>query len=136
MSALKADWRRLKRGKQGHRFQDLYDARRQHKGGGASKILSIALGVLLVAAGPVAGLVPGPGGIVVFLLGLGLLARDVRFIARALDWCEPRLRRAWARTKKVWTRSTALTRVALCLLALTVIAGGGYLGYSWMAAHS
>lgn len=85
-------------------------------------MVALALGVLLVLAGPVAGLVPGPGGILVFLFGLALLASEVLAVARWLDWCEPKIRSAWTRIKQAWIRAAMTTRIALCLGAATLVA--------------
>src|SRR5687767_8270473 len=102
---LREDWRRLKRGVPGRRFEEVYEARRRRRKGRASQVLWITLAGVLVAAGPVIGLIPGPGGIVVSLAGLALLARELRPVARFLDRSEPALRKAWERARRAWKRS-------------------------------
>ena len=57
-----------------------------------SRLRNVLLGVVLMLAGPVLGLVPGPGGLVVFALGLALVATGSRTVARLLDRLECRLR--------------------------------------------
>lgn len=52
-----------------------------------------AAGALLIAAAPVVGIVPGPGGIFVFAAGLVLVLQNS-------DWA----RRQFARAKKRWPR--------------------------------
>ena len=53
----------------------------------------LGLGVLLIAASPVVGLLPGPGGVFVFAGGLVLVLRTSR-------WARVR----WARVKRRWPR--------------------------------
>lgn len=128
---LRDDWRCLRRGTPGRRFQDAYRRRRQ--GGGRSsayRVLTLVAGVVLTVAGPIAGVVPGPGGIVLFLLGVALLASEVRPAARLLDWCEPRARTGARRMKQAWGRSAAITKVAACLLGVALAGGVGYAVYA------
>ena len=99
IGSLKDDWRVLKRGKPGHRFGDLYEARRKRLRNPWARGTTVAGGVVVVAIGGVAGLVPGPGGIIVVAAGLALIASEVYVASQALDWCEPRLRRAWRRLR-------------------------------------
>ena len=101
-SALRSNWRILGQGSPGRRFQDLYRHRRAHgkQSGAASRALLLGLGALLVLASPLAGLVPGPGGILVFLFGAALLASELLVVARWLDWCEPRARKTWKRIRR------------------------------------
>ena len=134
--ALRNDWRRVKRGVPGRRFQDVYEVRQKRKKQGWSRAFWLALGGVLVVLGPIAGLVPGPGGIVVLLLGLALLARELRPAAQALDWCEQKLRKGWNPARKRWSQSTPVTRFAFVLLGLAVVGGFGYLGYFWLASDS
>ena len=102
LDALRKDWRLIKGGETGHRFQNVHD---QHQQGGRSRWsrpIWLALGGILVVLGPIAGLVPGPGGIVVFLLGAVILAKELRPAARALDWCELHVRKAWKSVRHAW----------------------------------
>jgi hypothetical protein len=96
-------------------------------------VLAVVAGGLLVVAGAVAGLVPGPGGIVLGALGLGLIASEVGPAARALDWSELRLRSIGRKLGRLWMGTHPATRVALCLLGVAAVAGSGYLGYTWFA---
>lgn len=102
LSALRSNWRILGKGSPGRRFQELYRHRRAQgrQSGVAARAFLLALGVLLVIASPLAGLVPGPGGILILLLGLALLASELLFVARWLDWCEPRVRKTWKRIRR------------------------------------
>jgi len=132
MRVLKEEWKRLKQGKPGSRFRDLYEARRKQRRHPWSRVLFIAIGVVLVAVGAVAGLIPGPGGVVFVTVGVALIARELETAARVLDWCEPRLRRRWGRLRRWWARSGIFTRIAVVLAGGLVLGACGYLGYAWL----
>lgn len=89
MSAL----RQLMHGRPGRRFMR-YHLRVQKPG----SYSSMAVGVALVVLGLVLTLTPGPG-FVVALLGAAILARQSRALARGLDRCEIRVRRAVRRVR-------------------------------------
>jgi hypothetical protein len=124
IARMRSYWSALRRGRPGTRFQDFHRYRQEQKKGSgpAVRVLLLALGVILVVAGPVAGLVPGPGGILVFLFGLALLAAELLVVARWLDWCEPRVRKAWMRIKHAWTRAALATRIAISIAGATLVA--------------
>jgi hypothetical protein len=132
LDALRADWRRLKNGESGRRFSEVHRARRAREKHSWTRVAWLVLAGVLIALGPLAGLIPGPGGIFVLLLGLALLARELRAVARALDWSEPRLRRAWQRVRHGWKRSTTIARVGFCLVLLAALGGGGWLWFALM----
>jgi uncharacterized protein (TIGR02611 family) len=121
--SLRSGWRVLKRGRPGRRFQELHEFRRKQraKRGAAPRALVLGIGIVLVIVGPIAGMVPGPGGIMVFLGGLGVLASEVTFVARWLDWCEPKVRRSWSRVRQAWRRAKKPARVGACLAAAAVL---------------
>lgn len=132
LSRLRGEWQRLKRAAPGQRFQAMYRARREQQRHRWERPLWILAGSVLVLLGPAAGLVPGPGGILVLLLGLAILARELGAAARLLDWCEPRLRRAWRWTKRQWRHMPSLARAAVMGAGVALIAGCGYLGFRWL----
>jgi uncharacterized protein (TIGR02611 family) len=122
---IRRSWRLLESGKPGDRFERYY--RSQHEGRSPlRKVVSIVIGFAIVAAGIILLPAPGPGTLVV-ALGLGLLAREFLIVARALDWLEPKLRKAIAAGERLWKRSSPLGRAAL-VLAAVVIVGGAALG--------
>jgi hypothetical protein len=103
---LRKDWRKLKDGKPGSRFEDFYQFRLQHRRGGPFspvRILTIAVGLVLMFGGMAIGWLPGPGGFVA-IIGLALLAQEFRPIASLLDRIEPRLHQAWRWLKKRFSR--------------------------------
>jgi hypothetical protein len=124
IAQVRSSWRVLRGGRPGSRFQEFHNFRREQQkaSGPATRVLLLALGFLLVIAGLLAGLVPGPGGILVFVPGLALLASELLFVARWLDWCEPKVRNAWLRIKQAWTRAAMPARVAVCIVGATLVA--------------
>jgi uncharacterized protein (TIGR02611 family) len=124
IAQVRSSWKVLRGGRPGRRFQEFYRFRREQKlaTGPAARVLLLALGFLLVIAGLLAGLLPGPGGILVFVPGLALLASELRFVARWLDWCEPKVRNAWKHIKQAWTRAAIAARVAVCIVGVTLVA--------------
>lgn len=128
MFELKKNWQQIKRGRPGRRFQDLYERRRNRRAGkpAIARILIIIFGVGLMLLALVVGLVPGPGGMAVFILGLGIVSAEFRLAARLLDWLESRTRRIWAKAKRIWTRRSVVTRLLLGAVLLGLI---GILGY-------
>lgn len=136
-ASQREDWDRLKSGSPGRRFEDLYEARHARKGRStAVRAITLVAGVVLTLVGPIVGLIPGPGGIVVFAVGVGLLACELRPAARALDWCEPRLRAGWKRVKRTWKRASRISRTAVSLLGVLLIGACGYLVFAWMSSSS
>lgn len=124
---IRRSWRLLAGGKPGNRFEHFYRSQQEGRSP-ARKVISIVIGFAIAAAGIVLLPAPGPGMLVV-ALGLGLLAREFLAVARALDWLEPRLRRAIAGAARLWKRSSPLERAALVFLALVLTSGvalGGY----------
>jgi hypothetical protein len=83
-----------------------------------------------MVAGPVVGIVPGPGGSIVFLLGLALVAMESRRAAHFLDRLEPKLRRGWERGKKAWRSLPAGAKVAISLLGMGLVGAMSYIAYA------
>ena len=72
-------------------------------------MLSVGVGLLIVAIGIVGLPAPGPGFLII-ALGGAFLARESHAVARAMDWLEVRLRRVlhWARS--AWKHAAPLAR--------------------------
>src|SRR5919199_3092073 len=102
---IKEDWRLFKASKPGYRFLGHYRrhrrrSRQRYPSQGRfdfRKILFIVVGIAIVITSIVLGPLPGPG-MGTFLLGLVILASELRIVARFLDWAEVKLRRParWA----------------------------------------
>lgn len=124
------NWRRLKESEPGERFQDGYRRRQQSSRGRSSvrALLGIVGGVLVVVGGLIA--IPGPGpGWIITCFGLGLIAGEVRSIARFMDRAEVKLRVLGRWGAGVWTRSPTVAKVSICLAILLCIAALGYGAY-------
>ncbi|HUR27901.1 MAG TPA: hypothetical protein VM509_06930 [Planctomycetota bacterium] len=105
LETLRADWKLLKGERPGHRFQGLHAARAQRPGRTrTSRTFILVSGGLLVLVSPLVGLIPGPGGLAVFGVGAAMLACELHFVARTLDWCEPKFRRAWSGVRSAMRR--------------------------------
>jgi hypothetical protein len=101
---FKQTWRRLKAGKPGQRFQQEFTRRHRAGRSAIQKALLVIGGLLLMAAGFLLLFIPGPG--LVFLCAGGfLIAQQSLVAARALDWCEVRLRKLLAWSLRAWRRS-------------------------------
>ncbi len=83
-----------------------------------------ALGVLLMILSPVAGVVPGPGGIFVFAIGLALVLKTSmwakrryvhfkRWQPKAGRWADWGLRRASAKRREALRKERSITDAAL-----------------------
>jgi hypothetical protein len=92
LEELKQSWQRFKAGLPGRRFQQQFRYRQQFRTGLLRKALLIAGGILIATAGIFFLFAPGPG-IIIFLLGAVVIARQSFFAARAFDRVEIRLRR-------------------------------------------
>ncbi|HTF88151.1 MAG TPA: PGPGW domain-containing protein [Planctomycetota bacterium] len=102
---MRENWKQLKSADPGRRFQDLYETRQKKQRSKLARVFTLAIAVVLIIVGPIAGLIPGPGGIVIFAVGLALLAGESRIAARAIDRCEEKLRSWWQHARASWKRS-------------------------------
>lgn len=124
---LREEWRDLKRGRPGHRFQDRYErARREERSGFAKRVATIGVAALVLAIGAFFAVVPGPA-IPFLFFGGALLAAESRLIARLMDWIEVRARRVLAWARRHWRRLSLPARVAVVALMAASSASVGYL---------
>jgi hypothetical protein len=121
-------WRDLKRGRPGSRFEDRYERARRRERAAGKRIILLAAGIGCFAIGVVLSVIPGPA-ILFFMLAGGLLASESRFVARAMDWSELKLRKLVAWAKQHWKRMSPATRVAVVALALCCLAAAAFVGY-------
>jgi hypothetical protein len=95
VESLKRRWAELRNGRPGRRFQERFERMRARSRHGALRKAGVmAGGIALVLAGIVFLPMPGPG-IAIIAFGAVLLAERSRATAKALDWLELKLRRAW-----------------------------------------
>lgn len=104
----------------GRRFIDRYERRAQLRREYPNPLMRfgrLALGVVILLAAIPIGAIPGPGGVAVVLAGLYMLAGEVRWIARLLDWGEVRGKPHWEVVKTWWFRpGVRIGRVVLAVL--------------------
>lgn len=96
-------WKRFKQAVPGQRFQQYFKRRQQAHPGAMWRLFFVGIGILVMVAGLLLLAVPGPG-IVVFIVGATLLARESLTAARILDWSELRLRSLACKCIKWWRR--------------------------------
>src|SRR5262245_44674740 len=99
---MREEWRRFRADPQGQRFVRYWQ--RQHgRRSTRLRVLSVAIGLLLLGAGVALLFVPGPG-ILVMAFGLAALAGESLALASWLDRMEPRVRRMVAGAHDRWRR--------------------------------
>lgn len=128
LQSVKDHWRELKQGQPGRRFADHYRNRHETGGNQLHKVLLLAVGALIVAAGVFFLAVPGPGLVIIFLGG-GIMAQESLTAARVLDWCELQLRGLAGWALRVWRNASIPVRAALALCALILAGSAGFLAY-------
>ena len=146
---IKEDWRLFKASKPGYRFRDHYRRHRRRNRQRSSrqrssrqlrssqglfnfrKVLFIAVGSAIAIASIFLGPLPGPG-LGTFLLGLVILASELRIVAHFLDWAEIILRKPGRRAKDALA---SLPRWASILLGAGLWIGGITLGL-WVLLHA
>jgi hypothetical protein len=141
---VKEDWRLFKASRPGYRFRDHYRRHRRRNRQRIShqlrssqglfnfrKVLFIVVGAVIAIASVVLGPLPGPG-MGTFLLGLVILASELRIVAHFLDWAEVKLKRPARRAKGAWA---SLPRWASILLGAGLWIGGVTLGL-WVLLHA
>jgi cardiolipin synthase A/B len=101
---FKREWKKFRSGRPGHRFQDRYEQNRKTRSSRPwyLRFLKPAAALLLIAAGLLFVVIPGPG-LPLIVIGTGLLADEARPIARAMDWFEIRIRKILAPVSR-WRR--------------------------------
>lgn len=122
--AMQAEWKAFTASVPGERFQDRYHRKRDSDRPTWKKIVSPALGILIVVLGLI--LLPAPGpGIPVVLFGFALVAEHFLCMARFLDLCEPPIRSMATVFAHRWKHAPPPYRwavgVAVVLLVLSAV---------------
>jgi hypothetical protein len=127
---LKRQWCQLKNGRPGRRFQDRCERSRKARAGKSSawQWLTPLAGLILVAAGIVFCLIPGPG-LPLIVIGAALLAERSRTLSRLLDWLEIKLRNLMAWWRSWWRRASPLAKNAVVFFGVGGILAAGYGAY-------
>lgn len=82
--SVRRQWQHFKAAPCGRRFQTRHRMRRSHSSGVTRKVLICGLGGLIVLAGVVMIVLPGPGMLAI-VIGAVLIAEESLFAARMLD---------------------------------------------------
>ena len=130
---MMSEWRILRRGAPGHRFQDRYEAghRTRDRRSMVGRVVRMVIAVAFVAIGVVLMFIPGPA-ILFFLIAGGLLAAESRRVARALDWSEVKLRKLASWLKAQWQKLPLAGKIVVAVVLLAIGAAGLYVGYRIM----
>ncbi|MCW1926308.1 hypothetical protein OKA05_27385 [Luteolibacter arcticus] len=125
--ALKQSWRDFKRSRPGKRFQDRYERNREARSGRSTwtRFLKPLAAVLLIAAGILFCIIPGPG-LPLLVIGAGLLADVSRRIAVVLDWLELRARALITACLRWWSRASIAAKTAAVISLATLATGLAY----------
>jgi Putative transmembrane protein (PGPGW) len=115
---IREDWWRFKASKPGHRFRDRY---RHHRRSSQSrfyfrKVLFIVGGLAIAIGSIVLAPLPAPG-LGTLLLGLVILATELRLVAGSLDRAEVKLRRPLRRAKVPWASLPPRSRIFIGAVA-------------------
>jgi hypothetical protein len=106
VAEMKKEWKQFKQDDPGERFQHHHD--RMSKKSRAHAIVSLGIGIALLAAGMLLCFIPGPGTpLIVF--GLALIGAHWMWLAKKLDGGEVRIRRWGRRQKHRWHQLRART---------------------------
>lgn len=107
----------------GARFISKYDERAHLHRLHPLRLWRLVLGLGLLAFGIVNIFIPGPGGSVIILASLLILAGESRTLARLLDWAEVRFQRQidWALSHKVAAILLVSGAAFACVTALGLL---------------
>jgi hypothetical protein len=126
LKRIKESWHFFRQAEPGSRFIEYYRRRQKSRQGTTARIASVLVGVIVLAAGLVALVAPGPG-ILLMAVGAGLIARESERMSRVLDWLELRARSAVHHAFQTWRGASMPLRV---LLVLILALGAGAVGYA------
>ncbi len=115
---MREDWRRFKASKPGYRFRDRYRHHQQRSRGRLyfQKALFIVGGLTIAIASIVLAPLPGPG-LGTFLLGLAIIAGELRIVAHFLDWAEVKLRGPARWAEGAWASWPRWARILIGVVA-------------------
>ncbi len=92
--SMKRDWKLLKEGEPGHRFQDRYHRRRKREksNSGYKRFFIIAFGLIIIGIGIIFLFIPGSGWVII-IVGTGFIAGESLTLAKILDVGELMIRK-------------------------------------------
>ena len=127
---MRQSWQQFKESRPGNRFQDRYYRRQQSNSGrfDLRRVLNIVGGITVALVSLVLAPLPGPGW-ATFFIGLGMLAGELRPVARSLDWGEIKLRQITLVARDAWRELSTMGRILIVLVALILAASLAYGAY-------
>jgi len=120
LEGLKQRWHQFRDAPRGERFQQSFKRRQRARHDPLRKVLVLAGGFVIMAAGLFFLPFPGPG-VLILSFGAALVAQEWFVAARALDWMEVRLWRLLVRALAVWRRSAVPVRILLMLMPMAFL---------------
>jgi hypothetical protein len=134
-ASFKRRWRSLKNAPSGERFIRYYRNYNDPDRPLWRRVLSIAIGVAIILVGLVALPAPGPGTLVI-VIGAAVLAKEIKYVARALDTVERGLRSVWLWGRRTWKNASPTGRAGLAiaggLACLALLASAALLIYRFV----
>jgi hypothetical protein len=127
-SRLKQSWNEFQSRPAGRRFQSYYNSRHRGHGFNGKTLLQLGAGLLLLIAGGILLVIPGPG-IPVVVAGAVLIARHVKPAAKLLDWVDVHVRRAWRACVREWKEASVLLKSLMATgagMAAATVAYGAF----------
>ncbi len=91
------------------------------------KPLVLVVGLALVIISPFTGVLPGPGGIPIFLIGVAILSTEFEWAKRLRDWTLDKVQ--WL--GQLWRRHKVVGTLIIIVCAVSIMAGS-YFAYQWM----
>ena len=128
LDSLKQHWRDLRNGRPGRRFQDRWKRNCQAQQAKSLRFVQPVVAVLILCAGIVFCILPGPG-LPLVLIGATLMAERSRPIARTMDAAEVKLRAFAIHARRWWRHASLIMRHTAVALAAFMLAGAGYAAY-------
>jgi hypothetical protein len=102
IAALKKNWTDLAKHPPGRRFQNRH-RRQDQRGSSTSRTLKLAASIVLILAGAVLLVIPGPGSVLI-VIGAALLAEESMIVARFMDSAEVRIRKWIEAARTQWKK--------------------------------
>ncbi len=127
LGQMRQNWQKLKESEPGSRFQDRYHRSQgsEHSRWNLSRLITLVVGVAIILVGLFAVAFPTPLGWVLVLVGLVVIAGEIKPVARFIDWAEVKARKLGWRARDTW-RSSVAGKVVLIVVALATTALVGY----------
>lgn len=129
LAEVRQEWHRFRDDKPGERFCNHRE--RMQKKSKTHAVVSMALGVLLLAGGVVLLFIPGPG-LLLILFGVALVASHSEKLSAALDRAEPPLRERGERVARWWTALPRMHKAALITGGLVILTAGLVAIWKWV----